>query len=458
MIMEPTELNLISCLREVPGKRMVYRAHWKNNPVIVKIFIHKNSAKRHWLRDIKGINAFTEKNILSPALLWSGKMPSMDSLKLPEQSYGIILEEVQNAESLLEVWNKSSNKNKKRLIKDMYKVIASHHNKGLLQTDLHLGNFLLSTDRIYSIDGDALEIHEGQTPLDKAAENLALLVSQTEVAATEFFVESLPTYLAETSYGPSFENIFKESIIKTRELRCQRYLKKVFRSCTAISFSKSKGRKVWLNNKYHTDDMTTYCKHPEALFPKAPEDLLKNGNSATVAQVNLKELSLVVKRYNYHKNIKTFVRRFRTSRAAKSWKNAHMLLNYGLKTPQPVALIEAYSGPAIRSAYYLSLFEKGSDALTYFTDSAISFDEKEKMAAKINLIFKVFQTCRISHGDCKATNFLIVDNEISIIDLDSMQKHDSARTFKKAFVKDCRRWQKNWRDYPEIAKIFNNNG
>lgn len=53
---------------------------------------------------------------------------------------------------------------------------------------------------------------------------------------------------------------------------------------------------------------------------------------------------------------------------------------------------------------------------------------------------------RISHGDFKGTNLLWDEGlaRWSLIDLDAMQQHRSARRFARAYTRDRARFLRNW--------------
>jgi tRNA A-37 threonylcarbamoyl transferase component Bud32 len=63
-------------------------------------------------------------------------------------------------------------------------------------------------------------------------------------------------------------------------------------------------------------------------------------------------------------------------------------------------------------------------------------------------------TSQISHGDLKATNFLMAQDGPVIIDLDAMRQLKDPEQFEKAFNKDLDRFMKNWEDNPELASRF----
>jgi serine/threonine-protein kinase RIO1 len=51
---------------------------------------------------------------------------------------------------------------------------------------------------------------------------------------------------------------------------------------------------------------------------------------------------------------------------------------------------------------------------------------------------------RISHGDFKATNLLWHAGQVWLIDLDSLQAHDSESHWQQAWARDRARLMRNW--------------
>ena len=76
------------------------------------------------------------------------------------------------------------------------------------------------------------------------------------------------------------------------------------------------------------------------------------------------------------------------------------------------------------------------------------------LSGKFAALFRRLIEVRLSHGDFKATNFILEDGEICLIDLDSMKSHRVNALFKKAFRRDLRRFQKNWESLPEISQTM----
>ena len=60
----------------------------------------------------------------------------------------------------------------------------------------------------------------------------------------------------------------------------------------------------------------------------------------------------------------------------------------------------------------------------------------------------------VSHGDLKASNFLLEDGRAVIIDLDAMKEHSIIKVREKALNKDLKRFLRNWSSAPNLEKKF----
>jgi predicted unusual protein kinase regulating ubiquinone biosynthesis (AarF/ABC1/UbiB family) len=69
---------------------------------------------------------------------------------------------------------------------------------------------------------------------------------------------------------------------------------------------------------------------------------------------------------------------------------------------------------------------------------------EEKLLNLFRSLFKIMADYRISHGDMKATNFLISDDKLHVLDLDAMVRTNNKKKFAEKYSKDLKRFQKNW--------------
>jgi tRNA A-37 threonylcarbamoyl transferase component Bud32 len=192
---------------------------------------------------------------------------------------------------------------------------------------------------------------------------------------------------------------------------------------------------------------------PDATFP-GRDQALKNGNTCTVWAAMAGAQPLVIKRYNvknlWH-GIKLSTRR---GRAFISWENAHRLLFYGIATPCPVALLKERRGALQPVAYFIMEQVEGVAAHEWFPDPKVPWEQKQRMAERIARLFGQLKEQRISHGDMKASNILLVADEPMLIDLDAMRQHSWGSEFRKARARDMRRFMRNWEGMPELKELF----
>lgn len=162
----------------------------------------------------------------------------------------------------------------------------------------------------------------------------------------------------------------------------------------------------------------------------------------------------VVKRYNI-KSVGHWLSRFwRPSRAWVSWQNAHLLQFYGVGTPRPLALIEQRCGLLRGKAYFISEYLDVENALAYAQDKACEPRAIAMLAEQFADLFRTMKQLHLTHGDFKATNFLLNGNSLSVIDLDSMMLHTSLQDLRRAQNKDQQRFMKNWEFSEEVETLM----
>ena len=178
-------------------------------------------------------------------------------------------------------------------------------------------------------------------------------------------------------------------------------------------------------------------------------ELLKGGNTATVARVDTALGKFVVKRYNIKSPMHYLQRAFRPSRAWVSWANTMRLEFLGISTLKPVALVEERLGPLRGRAYLITEYVDGPDA-TQLSDQS----DSDRQMSSIAQMLRRLAEAGVSHGDLKASNFLLADEGPVIIDLDSMREHARGSHRFKAELRDRERFMKNWEQNPALGERF----
>ena len=207
-----------------------------------------------------------------------------------------------------------------------------------------------------------------------------------------------------------------------------------------------------VRREFEDEAMLGFVADPDASISSSR--LLKDGRSSTIGFIKVGNKGLMAKRYNIKDFAHSLRRCFRPTRASVSWVNAHRLRLIGIPTPMPIAFVEKRWGPFRSTSYFISEYIEGINAHEFFRSGQYQAPD---LSASIEHFISLFQSladARVSHGDMKATNFILAENKIFVTDLDSMREHRFEWLFRRAFERDIKRFMKNWEDLPEVAKDF----
>ena len=179
--------------------------------------------------------------------------------------------------------------------------------------------------------------------------------------------------------------------------------------------------------------------------------LFKDDQITTLYRVPSEMGDLMVKRYNTKNLWHRLRRNFQISRARNCLEMAEKYSGAGIRVAQPVAMIESRLGPFAGRSWYVSRFVDSILLLDYLgiEDWAVPV---RSIQGKIPALFEVFQNHDLSHGDMKATNLLVHDDDLVVIDLDSAKQHRWKLFHLRALRRDKARFLKNWNDRPLLYR------
>ena len=204
---------------------------------------------------------------------------------------------------------------------------------------------------------------------------------------------------------------------------------------------------------YDSPQMSLLFSNPDSYLDNNAKKIIKHDQTTTVAVVECDDKLLVLKRYNTKGVWHFFKRSVRITRASICWNFAHRLLQSGLKTPKPIGYRENRFSELRGRSYYLAEFSPG-ETLHKYLDNVF---DKDKLDICIKLMKKFFETMAIqglAHGDMKASNFLIKDGQLEVLDLDSMRAYQNNRFHRHKLFRDKRRFLRNWINQPEIYQYL----
>lgn len=435
-------------VRAMPGRRYVCKGSYDGQAAFIKLFSLNHRARREWKTEQQGIATLQAANIAAPTILFAGS--NRDNTALI-----IIYAELSNAESTQARWEKADTTQKRQLIDDLVALVAEHHAAGLHHTDLHLLNFIYSATILYTLDAGDIKKSASELSDKQSISGLADLLALFPVEYDEFISEYYSHYCQVRGYSLASDALarLKQKVIIKRKYKSRKYLKKIFRSCSAFVAEKNWRRYVVYDRLLATDALRTLLRNPDKVTTENNATIIKDGNTCTVFEFEQDQRQLVCKRYNIKNIGHALSRAFRASRGSASWRNAHHLLDCGIATARPIALYEQRYGP-LRSKTWLFM-EKitGADPLKILTENSMT-DEADILVESFVQLFRKMVLEQISHGDMKITNFIFSQNRLYVIDLDSMKAHDNQVSFARAFSRDMRRFFRNWHAHPAISNQF----
>lgn len=433
-------------LRSLPEKRDVFAGGLDGRPVIVKVFLDRRRAGVHFRRELDGLHAFHNAGIAAPEVLYGGS----DADGRPV----IVLARIGDAAALSALWQEADPDQRMKLTRLMTQLLASHHLAGICQTDLHLDNFLVADGLIYSLDGDGVLAQEGALDERRSLQNLALYFSQLDPDQDPASL-GLSDYYAQLRSWPGsrVRARVRPLIDAARRYRWRKLRSKIYRDCTAVVHQKRPGQEFFCVRAYGPE-LPDVLADLDSSCPADPARWLKNGNTATVWRLGFGDRQFVVKRYNVKDRLHGVMRTLKESRASISWRNAHMLQMFGVATPDPVAFCIQRKGPLNPVGYFLAEDVAGISLIDWVAEHQGEPDEVRRVAVMVGMLFAQLRRLQISHGDMKAANFILSDDKLFVIDLDSMRLHRYRVAFERAWRRDMVRFDANWQDKQRVLEIM----
>ena len=429
-------LVMTRLLRVLPGKRIVGEGEWKGRRVLAKLFIADGS-KRHCTQEKSGLEALCQAGIPTPELLMAAPIPA--------GGHVLLTAFLDDAQSLAEAWAPPSglpagDAESVELLSPAFALLGILHASGLIQKDLHFGNFLRSAGTLQAIDGDAVQAITPGKALDETAAvaNLAVLLAQLPMAWETHQADFLAAYASGAGRGIEDLQRLGNEISRVRRARLDEFLGKTVRECTLFSVTHS-ARRFCAVQRVDIDRLAPLIEAPDRAMRGG--EMLKDGRTSTVVKVAQGDERFVVKRYNLKNSWHALGRLWRPSRAWHSWREGHRLRFLGIATPEPLALIEERIGPLRRRAFLINAYCPGVNLMQHLSPDQ---EPDAATAAALLSLFEILHKQRISHGDLKATNLLWHDGQLFVIDLDAMTQHRSAKAFARAWQRDRARLLRNW--------------
>ena len=427
-------LHCEEILRLLPGRRLVCRARDGHAQVLVKLFLGENSA-REAQADAKAVRAMMDAGIATPILRGE------TSVRTKPHSV-LLFDFISGARSFRQAWTAAPAPQQEALLDKLLCLVAAQHQAGLRQRDFHLNNFLLAPDgTLNAIDGGDFVVTS--TPIGRRAAiaNLGFLFGHLPRRVLHARAQVLRPYLEARGWEESASLLARVSAAADafRQRRARRIARKGYRNCSEFLVRRKTGLRICQRRELPRQDLDAWVT-ATGLAPADGDTVLKPGNSQTVWRTRLGDAEVVVKRYNLKNWLQALRRAFTRSRASRSWENAHQLRAYHIATPRPLAMIEERWGPLRRRAWLITDVARGAGANRYIVEHPED-GNLQRLAATV----MAFGENGLVHGDMKATNFIMSEDRVEVIDLDSMRRPLTAPARRARIHRDRRRFLQNWK-------------
>jgi tRNA A-37 threonylcarbamoyl transferase component Bud32 len=407
-------LTCTKLLRQVPGRRRVYAARLGDEDVIAKIFETKFRAKFQLANEWKNTSKLKAKGLNCPRSYFFGKTG--------EGQWVLVTEFIKDSNTALELYLKSvSAEGKLEVLSLLFRELAKLNEAGIIQKDLHLGNFLIKNNKVFPLDAATMKFKNHALSKTDSFKQLAILswyVPEESGGQLGKFLQEYGEVRGWTITSQENETIqvYMKKHIK-KEIK--RQLKKTLRtSGRNIRIEENGFVGVFDKTLYEDIDVRDFLENIDKIMESG--EVMKNRPTSFVTRTMIKNKAVVIKRYN-HKNLFHSIRQgMQRSRACRSWLHGHRLSMLGVKTPKPLAYIEKRRGRILMVSYIITENIEGPNLADVFIKPDTSCD-KQQIKQNINSTIKKMHDNFITHGDLKRTNFIISGNEPYVTDLDSMK-------------------------------------
>jgi len=168
-------------------------------------------------------------------------------------------------------------------------------------------------------------------------------------------------------------------------------------------------------------------------------DLIKTDKKTSINTCDMGSCALVVKRYNYRGTVHALRQTVFGTRARRAWKNARVLQQVHISTPQALACIEIKRHGMIVWSYIITERFAGDNLHFHIIKQCPDQAGCQKIISALQRLIDQMGEQRITHRDLKHSNIMMnEEGQAALIDLDSMQVHRFDLVYRIKRAKDLK--------------------
>jgi tRNA A-37 threonylcarbamoyl transferase component Bud32 len=353
---KPSQPAVVRCsvlIRQLAGKRRVYEGHWNGREVIVKVFDGRLRGRLGSRREIRGLTVLQQRGISAPRILLTGSDRRGGTV--------LVLEKIPDGQDLADFFEDCRDEQaKKAMYSKWIDFVAGMHDKGIVQADLHTGNFMTAAGVLYALDPGTMRLDsapvEIQTGLGQLAEMICAMPFECRLEPEPY----LRQYCQARGRSCSEEDLslLRRYIRKAWDGAVRRTLKKTMRNTRRFMFLREGDLSGMFQQKDWTaESACAFMRRIDRLMEEG--QILKRGNACFVSRVRIGGLDAAVKRYNHKGLLHSLRHTIKGSRARKCWLEGHRLGQLGLACARPLAFVEQRRHGLLWRSYLVSEFLEG---------------------------------------------------------------------------------------------------
>jgi tRNA A-37 threonylcarbamoyl transferase component Bud32 len=180
-----------------------------------------------------------------------------------------------------------------------------------------------------------------------------------------------------------------------------------------------------------------------------PDGLLATGvvlkDDAASTVVALAEHACVLKRFRFPDAWRALRRAPRTSRALLAFRAALRLEALGFGVAAPLGVVDARTCGLGTASWLLTIGLPGRDAGALLADPTLDDAARARLVEALVEVVRRLQRCRVVHGDLKASNFLVDERSVRLLDLHAVGRvrradHVGLRRDRRRFLRNFEAW------------------
>ncbi len=348
---------------------------------------------------------------------------------------------------------------KREFIEKIALISRNLHKSGINHRDYYLCHFHVDKDMDANKSIYLIDLHRAQlrsfVPTRWASKDIGGLIHSAmgfDLTEKDFY-RFMGTYL-QCSIRESLQTHSK--FLKTTRNRAFRmFMKPILKeinikdeqkenSTSSYITGKGEGRRWIAKKRFFNEGLSEVISNPDKFMSKGEEVKFEAGNH--VVGLDLPNHSIFIKKFQIKGAFHYFRKVFSPTRAITAWKATHWLNAAGIKTINPLAVIEIYDSFTTTESYLITLKQSGER----LDQMKITESLESLIPNKMGALIKRLGWIGFNHGDAKGSNFFFDEHSLIVSDLDACKRRIFQITVDNKLSKDKKRITKSFENHPKI--------